>query len=115
MSRLEVPKKHDLNQRRYQTGYWGVWSTRTDRFVFGVQKLSRKDALNYIRNVTGKPVKYTQFVVRGISERYADDFYQPLKWRDVFLWYKNQNERFRTAKRIGKGRDWNEDRNWRNV
>lgn len=100
LDELEVPKKHDLNQKQYQTGYWGVWSTRTDQFVFGVQKLNKKDALNYIRNKTGRPVKRTQFVVRGISERYADDFRQPLKWREDFLWYKIKNERFRTAKRI---------------
>lgn len=94
----QAPKNYDRKQKHYQTGYWGVWSERSERFCFGVQAVTKREALDYIRKKTRRPVKRTQFRVKGISERHAHDFFETLKWRDDFAQYKEENEAFKAAR-----------------
>lgn len=91
----KLPDKYDKGQRYYQTGYWGVWSTNSSKFCFGIQTLTKTEAMQKLRRKTHKPISRTQFVIKGISERYFRDFNQKLKWREDFWVYKSENEHFK--------------------
>lgn len=101
----EIPKHFDRERKKYFTGYWGVWSTNSNRFCFGVQAATKKEALNFIRKKTMLPVKRTQFRVKGINERHHQHFRKPLKWRNEFVDYKKENEDFKRTNYIITERD----------
>lgn len=92
---MQPPKRYNREQKNYQTGRIGVWSERSNKFCFGVQAKTKKEALDYIRKKTKKPVRRTQFIIKGISDRYESDFYKGLKWEEDFLKYKEENEAYK--------------------
>lgn len=91
----KAPEGYNSEQKHYQTGYWGIYSTNSNRFCFGIQTLTKTEAMQKLKLKTGLPIKKTQFLVRSISTRNKWDFISPLKWREDFAEYKKENEKFK--------------------
>lgn len=100
-----LPDKYDRNQKHYQTGYWGVWSTRSNKFCFGIQTLTKTEAMQKLKIKTGRSIRRTQFVVKGISTGRKWDFIEPLMWREDFEEWRDRNEYFKKVMK-NKAKSW---------
>lgn len=78
---VQSPRQMRKVIENHCTGFYGLWSPRSKRFVFGIQEESRELAAERAKRRLGKRWKY-DFEIRKIRYRNASDFHNGLRRKE---------------------------------